>query len=100
MKLINASFGNIKCSCKPRAGCYECCPDKIESPEWGTLVRNRQLDEIVEDLIRWKHKYYCEGSPEVSDARYDLYEEVIRRERPDHWILDAVGCTLCGGAHL
>ena len=87
----------MPCNCKEGAGCIEC--SDVTSDSWWSLVRNRQLDELEGDMARFKHKYYCEGSPEVSDSQYDSYEEVLKRERPDSWILTSVGCPICGGSY-
>jgi NAD-dependent DNA ligase len=53
------------------------------------------LDELEDDMARYKCKYYCEGDPEVTDTQYDRYEEVLKRERPDSWVLASVGCPIC-----
>lgn len=87
----------MACKCKEGAGCFECKPEEVGTDKWPVLVRNRQLDELEEEMVIYKHKYYCEGNPAVTDAQYDLYEDILRRERPTSWILSSVGCPSCGG---
>lgn len=81
--------------CKDGSGCYACHPEKLGKPEWELLVRNRQLDDLEDLLLRAKHHYYCEADPIMTDSRYDMLEHVLKLERPKSVVILGVGCLIC-----
>jgi len=85
----------VKCYCKPNAGCVKCSFEKIDTPEWPELVKNRLADELEELILQCKHNYYCAGESKISDYMYDRYEDGLKHMRPTSWVLEAVGCQLC-----
>lgn len=86
----------INCICRPGAGCVECKPTATWfSPEWPRMVTQRIIDELENHILDCKHAYYCLGKPLASDAMYDVYEDRLRKQRPNSWVLDAVGCPRC-----
>ena len=47
-----------------------------------------RIHELVEKLNRYRHEYYNEDAPSVSDAVYDhLYDELVRAEKETGIIL-------------
>jgi len=86
----------MSCMCKAGAGCVVCQPPEVwDSPAWPQLVKNRQLDELEDVIMQCKCSYYCKGEPLVKDATYDAYEDALRAQRPDSYVLSVVGCGLC-----
>ena len=90
--------------CKPGAVCSVCkswgatiaeINLSLATLEAARLIRNRQLDDIEEDIKEAKHAYYCRERPIMSDASYDMLEDILKRERPNSPVLKIVGCPLC-----
>lgn len=48
---------------------------------------------IVEKLTRWDASYHA-GTPDVSDAKYDRYRDMLARSAPDHPYLKKVGAPV------
>ena len=52
------------------------------------LQTAERIHELVEKLNRYRHEYYNEDAPSVSDAVYDhLYDELARTEKETGIIL-------------
>jgi hypothetical protein len=53
-------------------------------------MRRKTYQAITEQLVEW-NRAYREGEPLVNDHRYDMYEDSLRREYPDHPLFAMVG---------
>ena len=85
--------------CPKHAACSVCRPDifvKGRPPIKDHVQMNSEIaDTLEQELIAAKHAYYCTGETIMTDKRYDMLENHLRKLRPDSKVLIAVGCMLC-----
>ena len=84
--------------CPKHSMCAACKPDhfsksvfRMSSSEWKKAC----LDVIEAEMIEARCAYYCQGEPIMSDSKYDKLEDIMREQRPDSIVIDAVGCVRC-----
>lgn len=81
----------MTCSHETNWKCIQCAPELWHPPQEHIDAINRKIyQEIVENLVRW-NRAYRNGEPEVSDFKYDSYEDSLRKAYPKHPLFDMVG---------
>ena len=84
--------------CPKHAACVNCRPDIFIKGNWTkdhNTVNNEIADTLEQELIAAKHAYYCTGEVIMTDKRYDMLENHLKKLRPNSKVIDAVGCMLC-----
>lgn len=73
-------------------------PDLWQNPPgYNEALRLRVRREWIECYLKAKRAYYCPDHPDVqkedvmSDERFDMYEDSIKRNEPGHAVLELVG---------